>query len=112
MKRDGITYPTRRLVDFEKAVVMCQSPAPRLLSLRDASRYLSLSIPTIRNLISSGRLAVVRSSQRAKLLVDIHELESFCTRTTHSPVGQCGAAPFEGDPIARLNCGSFPSRSP
>jgi len=59
-------------------------PASRLLSLRDAAQYLSLSIPTIRGLISSGRLAVVRSSKRAKYLVDIRELESFCTRNTQS----------------------------
>lgn len=56
----------------------------RLLNLRDASSYLSLSIPTIRNLISSGRLRAVRSVPRSKVLVDIRELESFCERNTQA----------------------------
>lgn len=57
---------------------------PRLVSLRNASRYLSLSIPTIRNLVSSGKLAVIRPSPRSKILVDIRELESFCERNTQA----------------------------
>ena len=57
---------------------------PRLLSLRAASQFLSLSVNTVRSLIRCGELRAVRSAPRSKVLVDIRELESFCTRNTQS----------------------------
>lgn len=57
----------------------------RLLTLRQASETLSLSVNTLRNLIASGKLAAVRSNPRGKILVDIGELESFCERNTRTP---------------------------
>jgi len=55
-----------------------------LLSLRDASEFLNLSIPTIHNLISDGKLRVVRSGPRSKIFVDIRELESYVVRNTQA----------------------------
>jgi hypothetical protein len=39
-----------------------------LVGLRDASDYLSLSIGTLRALITSGKLAVIDSGPRSKIL--------------------------------------------
>jgi len=57
----------------------------RLLTLRQASETLSLSVNTLRNLIASGKLAAIRSNPRGKLLLDPRELESFCQRNTRTP---------------------------
>lgn len=57
---------------------------PCLLSLRDAGCYLGVSVPTVRLLISSGRLAFVRSGPRGKLYVALAELESFVRRNTRA----------------------------
>lgn len=63
---------------------MCSCGSQRLLSLRDASEFLNLSIPTIHNLISDGKLRVVRSGPRSKIFVDIRELESYVVRNTQA----------------------------
>jgi len=57
----------------------------RLLTLRQVSQILSLSINTLRNLIAAGKLAAVRSGPRSKILVDVRELESFCERNACMP---------------------------
>jgi excisionase family DNA binding protein len=55
-------------------------PIKRLLTLRQASEILSLSVNTLRNLIASGKLGAVRSGPRSKILVDVCEIEAFCER--------------------------------
>ena len=57
----------------------------RLVPLRVAADYLSLSIGTLRSLITSGKLMAIRSGPRSKILVDIHELESFVERNLQAP---------------------------
>jgi hypothetical protein len=60
------------------------APTKRLLTLREVSFTLSLSIPAIRNLIYSGKLVCVRCSPRGRVLVDTRELESWIKRNTQS----------------------------
>jgi hypothetical protein len=49
----------------------------RLLNIKETSQFLSLSIASVRILVSTGRLASLRSSPRGKYLFDVRELERF-----------------------------------
>jgi excisionase family DNA binding protein len=62
---------------------------PRLLSLREAADYLSLSTATVSRLVSRGEISCARSSPRGKRLFSIEELESFiCRSTVHAGGGE------------------------
>lgn len=52
-------------------------PQPRLLSLRQAAEYLSLSTWTIRNLVDNGTLRRVRLGSVRRLLFDRLELDQL-----------------------------------
>lgn len=60
------------------------STSHRLLNIKETSDFLSLSIASIRSLVSSGRLASLRSSPRGKYLFSLHELERFVRENTQS----------------------------
>jgi excisionase family DNA binding protein len=73
----------RREVDMATTYSSSDGPRPsasqvRLLSLRDAATYLSLSHWTLRELIWRGELACVKVGRR--ILVDVRDLENFIER--------------------------------
>jgi excisionase family DNA binding protein len=49
------------------------SPGRRLISLVDAAEILGLSVASVRRLVSSGRLHIVKLNRR--VLVDVKDLE-------------------------------------
>lgn len=48
----------------------------RLLTLDEAARYLTLSLRTVKALIASGALPVVRPSSRRRA-IDVRDLEAY-----------------------------------
>jgi excisionase family DNA binding protein len=56
-----------------------QPVSRRLISLAEAATILSVSIPTARRLISSGRLPATRLSRR--VLVDVKDLDRLIERS-------------------------------
>lgn len=63
----------RRSGKVEKA----SAPGPRLLSLKAASEYVGLSLWSLRELIWSGNLPVVRLPGGRKQFLDTQDLEAF-----------------------------------
>ena len=63
----------------------------RLLDLREASEFLSLSTQTLRALIANGKLAVIRANERGKILISSTELESFIERNRRPSPGEVKA---------------------
>ncbi len=54
------------------------SPVPkRLLSIKEAAQYLSLSVYTVRELIWSGVLPYIKREGGRKYLLDIRDLDDF-----------------------------------
>jgi excisionase family DNA binding protein len=58
------------------------SPTKRVLRLRQAAEYLSVSTRAVRTLIQQGELSVVRFSENAHApwLVDRHDLDGLVER--------------------------------
>lgn len=55
---------------------------PELFTLAEAAIILGRSIPTVRNLIYSGDLAVCRSNQKGKQWLSRREIEKFIAEHT------------------------------
>ena len=55
-------------------------PKRRLLRLRLAAEYLSLSPWKVRRLIQAGRLPVVQDCEGGPFLLDVHDLDGFIER--------------------------------
>lgn len=53
---------------------------PRLLTLKDAARYLGLTVWAMRERCWSGALPVVRFDGGRKLYLDVKDLETFIER--------------------------------
>jgi excisionase family DNA binding protein len=55
-------------------------PARRLWRTERAAEYLGVSVWTLRKLIETGELPVVRYKENAKFLVDLEDLDRFIER--------------------------------
>jgi excisionase family DNA binding protein len=55
-------------------------PSRRLLRLKAAAEYLSLSPWKLRSLIQSGRLPVVQDSEGSPFLMDVRDLDLYVER--------------------------------
>ena len=53
---------------------------PRLLKLRDAARYLACSTGSLRTIVQSGRLPVIRGDGNSPWRVDVQDLDKFIER--------------------------------
>ena len=58
---------------------------PRLLRLKVAAEYLSLSPWKLRRLIHEGRLRVVQDCDGGPFLLDVHDLDAFVERNKRGP---------------------------
>ncbi len=56
------------------------APNRRLLRLKAAAEYLSLSPWKLRSLIQAGRLPVVQDSEGSPFLVDVRDLDGYVER--------------------------------
>ncbi len=54
---------------------------PRLMRLKSASEYLSLSPWKLRRLIQDGRLPVVQDCEGGPFLLDVRDLDGWVERT-------------------------------
>jgi excisionase family DNA binding protein len=59
-------------------------PHPRLVRLKPAAEYLSLSQWTLRRLVQEGQIPIVKTHDNAPWLVDIKDLDSWIERTKTS----------------------------
>jgi excisionase family DNA binding protein len=55
-------------------------PSRRLLRLKAAAEYLSLSPWKVRSLIQAGRLPVVQDSEGSPFLLDVRDLDGYVER--------------------------------
>lgn len=55
-------------------------PSRRLLRLKAAAEYLSLSPWKVRSLIQAGRLPVVQDGEGSPFLLDVRDLDSYVDR--------------------------------
>ncbi|WP_179637420.1 helix-turn-helix domain-containing protein [Tunturibacter empetritectus] len=60
------------------------NPRQRLLRLKDAAHYLSLSPWKLRRLIWEGRLPVVQDGEGSPFLFDCHDLDSYVEKHKRS----------------------------
>lgn len=61
-------------------VVPIKTQCRRLLKLKDAAHYLSLSTRKVRDLVHAGELPVVRFTENSAWLIDIHDLDALIDR--------------------------------
>ncbi len=61
-----------------------KAPPPRLLRLKLAAEYLSLSEWTLRRLVQEGHFPVVKTHANAPWLIDRQDLDSWVERTKTS----------------------------
>ncbi len=59
--------------------------SPRLLRLKSACEYLSLSPWKLRRLIQEGRLPVVQDCEGGPFLLDVRDLDGFVERNKRGP---------------------------
>jgi hypothetical protein len=57
-----------------------QFSSRRLLRLKEAAQYLCLSPWKLRHIIQSGQLPIVRYSENAPWLLDVHDLDGWVER--------------------------------
>ena len=57
-----------------------ESRMRRLLRLRDAAKYLSLSPWKLRHIVQSGQLAIVKYRENAPWLLDVRDLDGWVER--------------------------------
>jgi hypothetical protein len=65
------------------AQLVAKVPSPRLLRLKPAAAYLSISVGALRTLIQNGQIEIVKVSengQHVPWLVDIKTLDQFIER--------------------------------
>ena len=63
--------------DTENGARISDAQSPRLLPLREAARYLGLSVWAMRERCWAGDLRVVRFKGGRKIFLDIRDLEKF-----------------------------------
>ena len=68
---------TQNSKDFKKAQGIVNPLGPRLLTLKDASRWLGLTIWGMRERVWAGLIPVVRFPGGRKMYVDTKDLEAF-----------------------------------
>lgn len=61
-------------------------PRKRLLKLKAAAEYLSLSPWKIRNLVHKGLLPVVQDTEGAPFLLDVRDLDGYIERNKRTEV--------------------------
>lgn len=66
---------TEELVKLAEALSPAKTPPQRLLSTKEAARYLGTSQETIRNLFALGKLPVVRLDRRMRF--DVRDLDGL-----------------------------------
>jgi hypothetical protein len=67
-------------VKEEKSVQRIDNPLPRLLTLKQASEYLGLTVWALRERVWSGQLPVLQFPGGKKQYLDRNDLESFIER--------------------------------
>lgn len=70
MKRTGI-------IEKKSAQRITYPTVPRLLSLKDASSYLGLSLWGMRERVWAGDIPVVRFPGGRKMFIDVQDIEKF-----------------------------------
>jgi excisionase family DNA binding protein len=73
-----VTYPKTSQTMFLSAAAI---PKRRLLRIKDASEYLSLSPWKLRQLIQCGKLPVVQDTDGSPFLLDLRDLDGFVERS-------------------------------
>jgi excisionase family DNA binding protein len=68
---ESVNFPPSRKITI---------PSRRLLRLRAAAEYLSLSAWKVRCLIQAGRLPVVQDGEGSPFLLDVRDLDSYVER--------------------------------
>lgn len=53
------------------------NPAPRLMKVKEAARYLSISPWTLRKLVQTQQLRIVKLDDRGPWLIDTKDLDHF-----------------------------------
>jgi hypothetical protein len=71
----------RGIIESEKAQRTDDQISPRLLPLKEAARYLGLSIWAMRERIWAGQIQVVRFPGGRKLYLDIKDLDRFIEKS-------------------------------
>jgi excisionase family DNA binding protein len=61
------------------------NPGPRLLRLKPAAEYLSVSAWTLRRLVQEGQIPVVKTHENAPWLVDVKDLDAWVERAKVAP---------------------------
>jgi excisionase family DNA binding protein len=76
-----VTYP-----QASQTLVLSASAIPRrrLLRIKQASEYLSLSPWKLRQLIQCGKLPVVQDTDGSPFLLDVRDLDGFVERSKRS----------------------------
>ena len=83
--QDGYMAPkSRENQASAKAHRIINPVAKRLYTLPEAAHYLGRSLWSLRSLIWSGALPVVRSERGRKLYVDVQDLEAFISKSKFS----------------------------
>ncbi len=71
--------------DTKKALLICNPLSKRLYTVKEAAEYLGRSEWSMRDLIWSGAIPVVRTDGGRKIFLDIEDLESFvvCNKSVY-----------------------------
>lgn len=54
-----------------------ERPRKRLLSVKEAAKYLDMSLPTLRELYFSGEIPIIKGNVNEKIRIDIQDLDKF-----------------------------------
>jgi len=73
----ALTEPAKTKPGSSQSVITKPSLAKRLLRVREAAEYLSLSPWKLRRLIQDGLLPIVQASEGGAWRVDVRDLDSF-----------------------------------
>lgn len=65
---------------FEKAQGISNPMSPRLLPLKDAARYIGLTVWGLREAVWRGDIPVVRFPGGRKQFIDVRDIEAFIER--------------------------------
>lgn len=68
---------TRAYAELRPMPKTADNPAPRLVKVKDAARYLSISPWTLRKLVQTQQLRIVKLENRGPWLIDIEDLDHF-----------------------------------
>ena len=77
MRDYGVTISGPVILPGQRRIVV---PSRRLLRLKAAAEYLSLSPWKVRGLIQAGRLPVVQDGEGSPFLLDVRDLDGYVER--------------------------------